>query len=123
LNANRVDNSKAYPKSGTTQLEFNKTGTLLLARFGKKKHMLAEEHLKPTDVQSNKSRECADSRAFVCISWTRRGLLATLAQRIVAYIGSDTRTLESSASRKVCTKLQWSGNVSLERRMDRGRWC
>ncbi|KAH9968845.1 quinon protein alcohol dehydrogenase-like superfamily [Russula dissimulans] len=33
LNANRVDNSKAYPKSGTTQLEFNKTGTLLLARF------------------------------------------------------------------------------------------
>jgi hypothetical protein len=35
LNANRVDNSKPYPKSGTVQLEFNKTGTLLLARFGK----------------------------------------------------------------------------------------
>jgi len=33
LNANRVDNSKPYPKSGTVQLEFNKTGTLLLARF------------------------------------------------------------------------------------------
>ncbi|KAI0004214.1 YVTN repeat-like/Quino protein amine dehydrogenase [Russula compacta] len=33
LNANRVDNFKSYPKSGTVQLEFNKTGTLLLARF------------------------------------------------------------------------------------------
>ncbi|KAI0001905.1 YVTN repeat-like/Quino protein amine dehydrogenase [Russula vinacea] len=33
LNANRVDNSKSYPKSGTIQLEFNKTGTLLLTRF------------------------------------------------------------------------------------------
>lgn len=35
LNANRVDTSKPNPKSGTVQLEFNKTGTLLLARFGK----------------------------------------------------------------------------------------
>jgi hypothetical protein len=34
LNANRVDNSKPSPKSGTVQLEFNKTGTVLLARFG-----------------------------------------------------------------------------------------
>jgi len=34
LNANRVDNSKLYPKSGTVQLEFNKTGTVLLGRFG-----------------------------------------------------------------------------------------
>jgi hypothetical protein len=34
LNANRVDNSKPCPKSGTVQLEFNKTGTVLLARFG-----------------------------------------------------------------------------------------
>ena len=34
VNANRVDNSKPNPKSGTAQLEFNKTGTLLLARFG-----------------------------------------------------------------------------------------
>jgi hypothetical protein len=34
VNANRVDNSKPNPKSGTVQLEFNKTGTLLLARFG-----------------------------------------------------------------------------------------
>ncbi|KAI0274733.1 YVTN repeat-like/Quino protein amine dehydrogenase [Gloeopeniophorella convolvens] len=33
LNAARVDHSKAPPKSGTVQLEFNKTGTLLLARF------------------------------------------------------------------------------------------
>jgi len=33
LNANRVDNSKPNPKSGTVQLEFNKTGTLLLARL------------------------------------------------------------------------------------------
>ena len=36
LNVNRADNSKPYPKSGTLQLEFNKAGTLLLARFGKK---------------------------------------------------------------------------------------
>jgi hypothetical protein len=36
LNLNRVDNSKSYPKSGTLQLEFNKAGTLLLARFGKR---------------------------------------------------------------------------------------
>lgn len=34
MNANRVDNSKLYPKSGTVQLEFNKTGTVLLSRFG-----------------------------------------------------------------------------------------
>jgi hypothetical protein len=35
LNVNRADNSKLCPKSGTVQLEFNKTGTVLLARFGK----------------------------------------------------------------------------------------
>lgn len=40
LNMNRVDNSKSYPKSGTLQLEFNKAGTLLLARFGKKDTLL-----------------------------------------------------------------------------------
>jgi hypothetical protein len=34
LNVNRADSSKPYPKSGTVQLEFNKTGTVLLARFG-----------------------------------------------------------------------------------------
>lgn len=34
LNVNRVDNSKLYPKNGTVQLEFNKTGTILLSRFG-----------------------------------------------------------------------------------------
>ena len=34
LNVGKVDNSKPDPKCGTVQLEFNKTGTLLLARFG-----------------------------------------------------------------------------------------
>ncbi|KAI9445082.1 YVTN repeat-like/Quino protein amine dehydrogenase [Lactarius indigo] len=33
LNTSKVDNSKPDPKCGTVQLEFNKTGTLLLARF------------------------------------------------------------------------------------------
>ncbi|KAN0134847.1 YVTN repeat-like/Quino protein amine dehydrogenase [Lactarius tabidus] len=33
LNVTKVDNSKPDPKCGTVQLEFNKTGTLLLARF------------------------------------------------------------------------------------------
>lgn len=31
---NRVDNTKAHPKSGLLQLDWNTTGTLLLARFG-----------------------------------------------------------------------------------------
>jgi len=35
LNTSKVDNSKPDSKCGTMQLEFNKTGTLLLARFGK----------------------------------------------------------------------------------------
>lgn len=34
LNLPRIDQAKPNPKSGTAQLEFNTTGSLLLVRFG-----------------------------------------------------------------------------------------
>ena len=60
LNANRVDHSKSYPKSGTLQLEFNKTGTLLLARFGKR-YTLFSCISRSTDTRSNDSESVPTS--------------------------------------------------------------
>jgi hypothetical protein len=50
---NRVDNSKSYPKSGTLQLEFNKAGTLLLARFGRKDTLLPRNSRSTDHDQTN----------------------------------------------------------------------
>ncbi len=79
LNVNRVDNSKLCPKSGTVQLEFNKTGTVLLARFGKNDTSFQGILDQPTDSRSNETSVCTNSRAFVRVSWARRGILAALA--------------------------------------------
>jgi hypothetical protein len=121
LNANRVDNSKSYPKSGTLQLEFNKTGTLLLARFGKR-YTLFPCISRATNTRSNEFRECANIGAFVCVSRSRRGVLAALAQRVVAFVASNACALESSTSRKACLELRWSGNVPVERGVDWRKW-
>src|SRR6267154_3807151 len=68
-----------------------------------------------------RARVCTNIRASICVSSARRGFLATLAQRVVAFVASNACALESSTSRKACLELWRSGNVPLERRMDCGK--
>ena len=98
INLTRADQTKPGPKSGAAQLEWNKSGSLLLVRFGEQSNLLNDfprQHLPPPP---RKRPNCGSHFRLPILQSTFR---PKITYRPSAHPPYPTRSVESRAQRKL----------------------